>query len=660
MATDYVETGFLGWKKYDGLGSYQRILTTTDTVAFVLLGLYSVALSHTQTQAWKIIRHAAARIHKPQTQLDYNDSLVLRLSQRDAIAIAARWANHQGRRPWLRQQNLSASRGIRQGVSEIPPWYGVLALMNLVIFLGAGFLMPYSFTSGTLETPTVLSNRRHCEENVKDIKDNLGKWSLTNFFELLQLTEHTYLDCDNHLGLSGLCSFPSGWEDNSIYEEFTDVNCPFFPEICDNRTGAFQIYRFDIAAQSIGINSASRLRHNHRLTCQPVHLNSFVHATPNSGSSTKAVISVKYHWATEEFGKFLSNFSEPLATLNKPGSGFDAQASSYYLQVLPKNYDYEEPFETRNLSFLHPAFWHDDGETFMILRKAGDTTYERPIDDPFFSSHWQIDDSGIFYPDYEATALLCIEQFMLYIIHENGTMSSMPWGARSDYLRYMLALIRSLHATPDQATQDSGDLDVLLPQLLSVSEYLRYMAGQPAFMESNSRVHGRVFEIDTREQWIREVRTWFMKAAYFSKIIVRSVPTSKVIPLNRFCGRILLREGDFTNIEYVPLLLTTLVLALLNFFGQSVVICYVDNISCEGMNKLTIFAANVSRAMVAKYLILKTKIGSTLTVAAIWPVVNRLGMLLSRVYCCDRRSLSSQQAGPQARTVFELDGLEEA
>jgi hypothetical protein len=68
--------------------------------------------------------------------------------------------------------------------------------MNLVIFLDAGFFIPYAFTSSTLETPTVLSSRGNCEKNVKNTGAEFDEWPPSHGFELLRMAENIYLDCN--------------------------------------------------------------------------------------------------------------------------------------------------------------------------------------------------------------------------------------------------------------------------------------------------------------------------------------------------------------------------------------------------------------------------------------------------------------------------------
>jgi hypothetical protein len=54
---------------------------------------------------------------------------------------------------------------------------------------------------------------------------------------------------------------------------------------------------------------------------------------------------------------------------------------------------------------------HDDGTVFVVGFGAGQSYYNYPVDDPLFSAHDFDKEDEIYYPDYEITALGCVEQY---------------------------------------------------------------------------------------------------------------------------------------------------------------------------------------------------------------------------------------------------------
>ena len=66
---------------------------------------------------------------------------------------------------------------------------------------------------------------------------------------------------------------------------------------------------------------------------------------------------------------------------------------------------------------MHPGLRREDGMPFLVAYPADPTDNINKVDDPFFAAHNPADPghAGVFFPDYEATALGCPEQFQYCI-----------------------------------------------------------------------------------------------------------------------------------------------------------------------------------------------------------------------------------------------------
>jgi hypothetical protein len=114
---------------------------------------------------------------------------------------------------------------------------------------------------------------------------------------------------------------------------------------------------------------------------------------------------------------------------------------------------------------------------------------------------------------------------------------------------------------------------------------------------------------DYREQWVMEVETWFIKAilgaifqiqdtALYSVRKIDSSFSDKYIREWSLCGRILFRDGDYININWIGFWATVGSLTLLCLVGNQVESVHeVSRVFVHGMGKIPAIVSLLSRAM---------------------------------------------------------------
>jgi hypothetical protein len=113
------------------------------------------------------------------------------------------------------------------------------------------------------------------------------------------------------------------------------------------------------------------------------------------------------------------------------------KSGPYELMVLPKRW--ERPgSDMPGMREIHPDELHPDlrGEkrvSFLIVFRAGWSVYYNQVDDPFFQARQPTNppSNATFFPDHEATALGCFEQYQ-YCYAKNGRCTSWGLGAEED------------------------------------------------------------------------------------------------------------------------------------------------------------------------------------------------------------------------------------
>lgn len=174
----------------------------------------------------------------------------------------------------------------------------------------------------------------------------------------------------------------------------------------------------NVSAYEVGINSPSRLTLNHRLTCAPVveKFLLFPGFSPNySFISARTTLDTfpwpQFTWI--DFAVKLSSVNGPNFLSNESsGLQMARENGPTDVTVLPRHI---VPF---NLSIseyqklIQQGLRRDDGQSLLIVYRAGRGIYYSEVDDPYFAAHnvFNLSENSVTYylPDYESTALGCV------------------------------------------------------------------------------------------------------------------------------------------------------------------------------------------------------------------------------------------------------------
>jgi hypothetical protein len=344
-----------------------------------------------------------------------------------------------------------------------------------------------------------------------------------------------------------------------------------------------------LTAFDLGVNSKSPAVLNHRLECVPIKTDIFTtrifvnHEKYGNGS---------YLWfggqRTDE--ALRRGFDMALMTRNGP-NGFSNESSGLQLASWPKSAP--PPFEfsivpvnmvyngTQNLIDTHRLLRRRDGNVFIAVLKAGQSRYQAPIKDPFYSA--RVFSEGYYYPDYEATALGCVEQYQFCLpkSRQPCTDWNSPYdGSQAWPFRSYLQKHRGTEAADEMLRMIR--IQIESAKEASITMFLNNRRGTQVLLTSSARMLAEVPQIDADEQWILEVQSWLERAFLRHKFRILGTLGSKEkdsqgsppgSPLDRawICDRALFINGDFTNTDVFGMVATTagfLFLCVLSFSKQ--------------------------------------------------------------------------------------------
>jgi hypothetical protein len=583
------------WERYDE-PPYQSLKWTLENFsALLVVACLTSLIALAQSQCWSLLRYIIAQYTKsPRLPGDSRPDPLLELSQGQAITSAipvlSGWASILCDR--IRRFCQAKSRHARDTrVLDYPvtsPYFGIASILNISFFLVMGVAIPWWLTEGVLGTPIVRS--KITEECLKSNKSDHfvdGINRETRADEIFHLCRDK-LDagCDSAYHLS-----------NPQITKARSMTCPFTGNICLNNTAPFEITHWNISAFELGVNSISNLLMSRRLTCAPVSLEPFLW----KWGDKSFIYAPKIPPSREITVQF--NVSLTLSTWNGPNkysnedSGFRmAEAEGPRdLTVLP-NY---VPDSIELNEFLQ----RDDGQSFLVVYRPGRKVFPNMIHDPFYAAHRESLSSipgappiRLFYPDHEATALGCVEQFQYCFPPSTCT----DWGPRDEPFSAMFNYLGAQFpggfngeispAFENWNNQFAWSLKEMLASFKSVYMTFgvqRYLINRISHHKMLPLVNWgvmlddyRLFDVD-KEPWVVEVETWFMKAFLSGILSIQDGALYAVQDLDpgfsseyirewKLCGRILFHNEDFTNINWIGLWITILSLILICLVGNQV------------------------------------------------------------------------------------------
>ena len=595
----YVHQGV--WERHD-LPPYQRLKwTLSNLIALLVLGCLGALLSLAQSRCWHLLRYIIAQLTKPvqlagSTTRDQN----LELSQGEAVTYFARslskWTSqfHQFVKSLLRARPPTVNRDTEYDPVE-SPWFGVASALNILLFIVMGVAIPWFLTEGAFGAPIVKSRMNEScvqSEMNRHILDMLNRETRAD--DIFRLCRDS---------LDSGCDKPYHLRDPQISKTRL-TKCPFGGDICINGTAPFEITHWNMSLFEMGVNSRSKLVVNRRLTCAPVSLDPFLWPVGN-----RSVIYVLKDLPPDGSRVWL-NVSLVLETKNGPNklsnesSGLQAsqQGGPVDLTLLP-DYSTGIDFFGWGDVELNTFLQRTDGQSFLVIFRAGPWYYSGVVNDPFFSAHnlRPLPYAGLpgeqfsnFYPDYEATALGCFEQFQFCFPPANLSDPCTNWGARklefSPMLMYLsahypksynsdnpIAIIEHWNDQYGWSVKEWMQVIKLVPEKFGVFDYLGSRITIHEILpliEPSSFLSNNHWLSDWNEQWTIEVEAWFMKAflsgilaiqdgALYALTDVDPKFSTEYLKEWRLCSRILFHNSNFTNINWIGLWTTIAFLILL-------------------------------------------------------------------------------------------------
>jgi hypothetical protein len=572
---DYVYEGV--WKNHHDLAFKRWTLTLSDSKALLSLACLTILIGFTQTRVWAIARYIVYQRSKS-PRLDGSKGVDSRLTLSQGAAMRETLPSVKMVVRWFRKcwRLTPGCRGEGNDTSavdvSISPLFGMTALINVILFLSMGVVIPWALTNGSLETPIVKS--RVTEQCLKAERYQL----IIDFWDDLLQADAILEQCQNRLNDS--CNSQYYLGKPKVVSRLIDA-CPFLGDgVCMNDTMTLEITQEDIGAYEAGVNSPVMFMMNHRIRCAPLRLHKFYvyrtnltfNLTADDGDTPvftlpdgrrAALLEAYITMNTKEHPN--DGFTMDLRTMNGPntiskensGRLLAERGTRSDITVLPK---WLADFDTRELL---PQLRLPDALPFLAVYRAGATEFFEPVDDPFFSTHNEKKDSGYsWYADREATALGCAEQLQFC---RRKQQDCTPWG-RGSSMAYRLLNISDTSSTPnDDEKSEAIALFRMLPASFSVYAYLVWHIGIPTAMA------GAYPLIATHSggpyTWEMQVETWFTKAILRAILLIRFGVKG---PLDRdsgqfsrewkkrsaLCGRILFQHSAYTNINWVGALCT--------------------------------------------------------------------------------------------------------
>jgi hypothetical protein len=524
MPQDYVYTGV--WSKYDSPAK-GAILTVTNLAALVILGGTMILFAFTQSRSWIMIRYAFTKSRPLHLQDDLD-----KVSQ--SVALKIWWEYVKKALPF---RCLRKSDATQQTDRCVDAW---------------AEYMPENVTSA-----------------LSDILLSEATW------EACYGGKKTNSYCDpNFAGMDG-------------YSLKIGADCPFPAPICLWNQPTVTFTRANMTPHELGINSKLSMTVSHQITCGTISMDPFIYQVPQPPSMQpyrgNFTFSIQDPSLVNDTSQLNPGLSLNMQTDNALGSGLEMveRGNGLLLSILPVPY-FQVTRETSGL--IHPILRQPDGQTFVFVFRAGATLQysTRPITDPFFSASTLWQDASFYVPDREATAIGCIERFQVCFDSKSaGGYRCYPWmRALMDYPKEMapeLLLSFGLELMMDYVSVFTRNLEILTSSVLHFLQRrtnLRRALLAPQ-MRLSPMSPGMIYNIDSARQWILELDALFSKAMVWQKMRTLSIIDNDNDYSNNtllapgkpsaasLCDRILLIDGDYTNISWLGIWIMISILLLL-------------------------------------------------------------------------------------------------
>lgn len=530
------------------------ILTLKDNEAIAFLAMVTTIVAYTQSRSWLILNDGFNQLTTGNIRLGVSQKP---FSQSEAIGILLRVAD--GRRNDLPTGSFR----------KISPWIGVVAIANIVLFIGLGIVLPWTL-SGGMETPIVRS---------RETDSCLGvdyKWEAKD--KNAQLADNLYQRCWYNISTdSNPCGRPDGiLNDRPVLWMSRIDECPFSGNSCKNSTIGVRLEHRNITPRHYGLNLKSRILTSHRLTCSPLETASFQKLTKN-GAYLGFLSFLDLN--QPDMIDYAADYVALLYTLNGPNQySNDRSGRQALLDNRPVQLGIWPSFQfnqSDTLRKLDSRLRRRDGSVFIVGLRAGRSYYPYPMDDPLFSAHDLSENDGVdYFPDYEITTVGCVEQHQFCL--NQPALFCTPWTFMGDPNN-----TRSIHSKLIEQGDLISDADLFsiyyrIMSKASVQDYLLARKGIKALI-SFQRRGSEIFQgLDTKEQWIIELKAWFETAFLQARygvfgLLERDRPPNGMPQdllaakrkYGKLCNQAVFFDGNYTNIDFIKLLITLSCLLLI-------------------------------------------------------------------------------------------------
>ena len=562
----YVYEGL--WQNKNEPAYRSLIWTLSNSYAFLILAAFTLLLTLAQRQSWNLLRQVLAQWKKPVCLRDDSCSNPLEhLSQLEAIKdttslVITSLGN-------IHSRNKNA---LILDTPVISPYFGVLSLLNVLIFICAGVAAPFILSEGWINMPIVKS---------KFTEECFNTTFLTKkrpIVSELPRVDAVFQQCRDQLGQDCVEQF---YIKSPRIERARVDACPFEKEMCIEGLQSLELTHRNFTAFEAGFNIKSEFTMNRRLTCTPVNLEPTLKKSKHGN---------QYITVQDTHHPFNQYYSMKIETENGPNR-FSNESSGLKMKRLKGRNDVSilpttrthTALLTREYLFptLNRSLQKKDGMPFIIIWRGGTVDYREPVDDPFLSAHQELNRRNFptYCSDQEATGLGCVEQLQI-CLPEIGRCSSWGWQSQNEEFLKEEANMEFLNRnrTPDYGYYEKvifqNLLGDLMSQFFSLYRYLNFQAKFSKIEIPLTTLHKKLKKVEHGdEEWVFLVEKWFQKS-YLQGIfwvqngarwhLVESF--SRLTPKQKehisFCDRIVFRDSGYTNVNFLGVCLASIFLCL--------------------------------------------------------------------------------------------------
>lgn len=521
MSSDEVHVGF--WTTITE-GRSDWVLTLEDDRAFAVLSALAVLLTVTFAYLWNLVRWLILEYLLSSVQADEN----LRHS---GPAATLWWSVQKAKKETPRFSFLVVASVV-----------GILMMTSVAVSI----LLPWILTDRGSETVIVLANKKYChmwipsfDALISTITRNLNLTLEASDYHQTCYQEHTPFRCQSNL-MSSRISWNS-----------TAVECPFAPEVCFQNKSAigWETMRLEtqpISMDNLGINTRLPLTFKRALTCSVLNVTAYEKPVVEPESMLLLNLSFGSDWSYEHY----------VYNLSIAAPGYRIKGLSH-----PKSIDG---------GVMDLSLQTNDSYTTIIILEAPGVNFPRPIDDAMFSAH-QGDDyrtSGLqTLADYPASVAACLDQ---YCVYEGDASSCTEWYSTED----------GLLQTPSRLENEELLVRSILSYSASSTSVYHTIAGRGSSALTVQRyLNGQTQETIPDDPWHRELEAWFgIALAKMQLAVVSMALESPHLSTDGFlnyldqnpdmkdiCGMIKFRNGNYSNVNGIGLVVTMGVCIILLF-----------------------------------------------------------------------------------------------